>query len=260
MRGNNRACHAEERGRQGERRENASECLARRHEVNDFTTRGQRLIDRLPTDGSLAAIVCGGDALRITRIAHVGFTRFRPPLGPVLRPGVPRGSSLAEFDGLNLRDLRVFNSESEDGSHHMPTMMTAGTRVHVQQACGGIAHYSEDMRMARYEERWLGGSDFLPGVQRVMTRVAAHVCHEDLHTEAVPVKIVTHLAADFLAVDIAVHGAERLESLKPAEDTGSEVTSVPDFVTFREVFEDCVVEKAVRVGHEANAHASGMIA
>jgi len=116
------------------------------------------------------------------------------------------------------------------------------------------------MRMARDEERWLGGSDFLLGVRRVMTRVTAHVCHEDLYTEAIPVKVVTHLAADFLAVDIAVDGAKRLESLKPAENTGSEITSVPDFVTFRKVFEDCVVEKAVRVGHEANAHASGMIA
>jgi hypothetical protein len=35
---------------------------------------------------------------------------------------------------------------------------------------------------------------------------------------------------------------------------------VPDLVTFGEVSKNCVVEKAVRVGHEANAHASGMIA
>ena len=73
-------------------------------------------------------------------------------------------------------------------------------------------------------------------------------------------KVFTSLAADVGSIDIAVDGAEGLKRLKGAEDARPEITGVPDFVTFGEVFEDCVVEKAVRVGHEANAHASSMIA
>jgi len=138
-------------------------------------------------------------------------------------------------------------------------MVSAGARVHVQQVRGGVAHDPEDMGMARDEERRLGGGDFFPGVRRVIARVAAHVSHVDIEAEAAPVKVFTDPAADLGSVDIAVDGAEGLESLKATEDAWSEVTSVPDFVTFSEVFEDCVVEKAVRVGHEAYAHASGMI-
>jgi hypothetical protein len=84
--------------------------------------------------------------------------------------------------------------------------------------------------------------------------------HVDLDAMAVPVKVFADLAANVLAVDIAVDGSDGLKIPKPAEDAGSEVTSVPDFVTFSEVPEDRIVEKAVGVGHEANAHASGMIA
>jgi hypothetical protein len=139
-------------------------------------------------------------------------------------------------------------------------MVSAGARVHMQQASGRVAHYTQDMGMARDEKCRLGGGDFLLRVWRVIARVAAHVSHVDLDAKAVPEKVFTDLAADVWSVDIAVDGAERFEILKRAEDTRSEITSVPDFVTFSEVIEDCVVEKAVRVGHEANAHASGMIA
>lgn len=139
-------------------------------------------------------------------------------------------------------------------------MVSTGTRIQVQQASGGVAHHTEDMRMACDEECGFGSGDFLLGVRRVIARVAAHVSHVDLDAETVPVKVLRDLAADVGPVDIAEDGAEGFESLKPVENARSEIAGVPDFVTFSEVFEDRVVEKAVRVGHEANAHASGMIA
>jgi len=69
------------------------------------------------------------------------------------------------------------------------------------------------------------------------------------------VQVFTYLTADLGSVDIAVHGTEGFERLKTTEDAWSEVTSVPHFVACSEIFEDCIVEKAVRVGHQAYAHA-----
>jgi hypothetical protein len=138
-------------------------------------------------------------------------------------------------------------------------MVPASSRVHVQEVRGGIAHNPQDMRMSSEEERWLRGSDFFPGVRGVIARVPANVSHVDPDAKAVPVEVFGDVAADFVSVDIAVDGAERLESLKLTKNVRSEITGVPNFVTFGEVLEDGVVEKSVRVGHEANAHASGII-
>jgi hypothetical protein len=101
--------------------------------------------------------------------------------------------------------------------------------------------------MARDEEARPGGGDFLFGVRRVFTRVATHVIHVDLDAGTVPVEVFGDLAADVRSVDIAVDTAERLKCLKTIEDSGSEVTGVPDFIARSEVSEDCFIEKAVRV-------------
>jgi hypothetical protein len=65
----------------------------------------------------------------------------------------------------------------------------------------------------------------------------------------------TNLTPHLVPIDIAAHRAERLESLKPLEDARSEIARVPDLIAVRKILEDRLVEKAVRVGHQANAHA-----
>jgi hypothetical protein len=92
--------------------------------------------------------------------------------------------------------------------------------------------------MARDEQRWLSGGDVFPDVRRVIARVAAHVRHVDLDAQArIGLKASSRsrtLGPKSLACQISSHSAKYLKNR--------------------------VVQKAVRVGHEANAHASGMIA
>src|SRR5579871_4569834 len=132
----------------------------------------------------------------------------------------------------------------------MPAMVSACSRIHVQQVALGIAHDTQNMGMTRDEKRGLGGGNLALRVGRVMTGITAHVRHIDLHTGTAPVKILAKRVADLRSVDIAVHTTDGLEPLQRAEDSWSEVTGVPDFVTLSEIAEDCLVKKTVRVGHE----------
>jgi hypothetical protein len=57
------------------------------------------------------------------------------------------------------------------------------------------------------------------------------------------------LAADILAVDIAIHPAQRFESSKPGGHFNrAEVTGVPDLIAGFEMPENVVVEEMMGVG------------
>ena len=57
----------------------------------------------------------------------------------------------AEFDSLNTGNLPGVDTEAEQGSHDVPSIVTAGAGVHVQRTERGVAHHFQNVRVAADE-------------------------------------------------------------------------------------------------------------
>ena len=137
----------------------------------------------------------------------------------------------------------------------MPALAAAGAGVEVDELAGGVADDFEDVGVAADEEAGPAGVEFGFDAAFVSAGVAADVGHVDAKAFAFPAEVAREFVADFVAVDIAVDAAERFaEGLEGSEHIGAEVTGVPEFVDFGEVFEDGGVEETVGVGEETDAH------
>jgi len=131
----------------------------------------------------------------------------------------------------------------------VPSMMTAGTRIHMEKAECLIAHDFQNVGMTADEQSRPLPAELLQCTPVVITRIAADVCHIACEAIAIPDEILRDIGTEPSAVDVSVNAPKRLERPERLQNIDrSEVACVPDLIAFGEMPENSVVEKSVCVG------------
>ncbi len=156
---------------------------------------------------------------------------------------------------LDVIDLRCGHTESQHRSFGMPSLMTAGAGVHVQETRCGIANDFQNVRVAGDEQSGLTPRDFSGDTGLILAGVPADVGHENANALTFPFQIERQIGAQFRAVHIAVNPSHGFESVQPVENLArTEVTRMPDFIALSEMLEYGLVEKSVSVGKKSDPH------
>ncbi len=154
----------------------------------------------------------------------------------------------AQFDGLHLGYLSAFHSESQQGSNQMPSVVAARARVHVKQSERLVAHHFQDVGVAADEQARPQSTDFHPGATVVVPGIAANVRNIYAEAFALPGQIQREFSAQLRAVDVPVDSAQSLKASQSIQHfRRPEISGVPYLIAFREVFEDSVIQKTMRV-------------
>ena len=136
----------------------------------------------------------------------------------------------------------------------MEAELPGGSGVDMEQVVDGIVDDFEDVGMPGDEEFRVHGLDFLHGARVVMAGITSDVGHQHLHPLALEGLERGIDAAGHAAVDVAAHGAERLECGDPVGQLDrADVARMPDFVHVFQKFAERVVEGSVGVGYNADA-------
>jgi hypothetical protein len=173
---------------------------------------------------------------------------WSPSTGSSSRTNGAASAARTEFDCLHAGYLPGFHGKSQQGSDEVPSIVTAGARIHVNEAERLVAHDFQDVGMAADEEAGPKPTEFLPGTPVVVAGVAADVRHVDSDAFAFPNQILREVCAEFRPVNVSVNSPDRLEGSETIQHVRSpEVSRVPHLVAFGEVMEDGVVQKTVCV-------------
>lgn len=162
--------------------------------------------------------------------------------------------SFSQFNNMAVFHIFSIDHESNECPHFMPAFLTGCTGIHVQALEGIVKHHFKDMGMPADEQlRWVG-SDFLFYAQVVLARVTANMRHKDFHLFACPAQLFREKAADFLAIDIAIHTFEGLKGFQLIDNRQcAKIAGMPDLITVFKMAEYGRVEVTMGIRDQSNA-------
>ena len=165
-----------------------------------------------------------------------------------------KGGGSTELDDLEVADVVAVDDEAHQGAHLLPALQSGCSRVDVKQAQRGVVLHLEDVRVSANEELGRRGHQASHHAAVVTAGVAADVLHHDVDALAAKANLLGKHAAQVAAVDVAIHGRERME---PAEAQGhlggADVAGMPNLVDVGKVEGITLVPEAVGVGEQADA-------
>ena len=141
----------------------------------------------------------GDGAVTSTLQPPAGSTGGQPALtvSEVLPP--PR----SQFYRLDLRYLAsLLYGESQHGAHDVPSVVSAGTGVHMKNPERRVTHDLEYVGVAADEQSWAHPAKFLLCPPVVIAGIPANVCHVDVDALALPEEILGHGGAEFRPVNV----------------------------------------------------------
>jgi hypothetical protein len=175
-----------------------------------------------------------------------GSTCFSDGLSP------PSGT---QFDRLHVGYLTRFHGKPQQSADHVPSIVAAGAGIHVNESERLVAHHFQDVGVATDEQPRLVPAEFPRGFPIIIARVPADMRHVGSDALAIPNEILGKLSPKFRTVNVSVHAPDWPERPEPIEHLdGTEVSRMPNLVTFGEVSKNGVVQKSVCVGEQPDSH------
>lgn len=116
-----------------------------------------------------------------------------------------------KLDCLHAGYLPGIHGKSQQSANQVPSIVTAGAGIHVNQAERLVAHNFQNVGVTADEQTRPQPREFLSGTPVVITRISANMGHVDGDARAVPNEILGQVGAEFRSVNVPVNSANRFE-------------------------------------------------
>lgn len=170
-------------------------------------------------------------------------------------------TNLADFPAqtqlhrLHSADFSLHDLHAQQRAHPVEPVRACRPRIDEQAAPPGIALHPQDVAVAAQEDVRAFGLEPGAYARGVAARMSADVDHRTPQSGAVPNEPFRASTPHPVVVDVAIDGPDGGHGGQPVEHLeAADVAGVPDFCAALEVVEDAVVEVAVGVGKDADAH------
>jgi len=145
--------------------------------------------------------------------------------------------------------------EAQKGSHPMEPLDSCGTGIEVQSTPRRVRLDEQQVGMSANEEVRTLVHEALPNAGSVAPGAASDVGHPDGAAVALEMLMFRKVAPDELVIDVAVNSDERGDGGQcVGHPEVPNVAGMPDFIARRKVVQHAVIDVAMGVADQADAH------
>lgn len=161
----------------------------------------------------------------------------------------------AQFYGLHVSDLACIHSETQQRTDPVKTVHSGRPRIEVQASPTRIALHPQQVAVPADKQVRLLALKQGTHPTGIAVWASADVAHQALEPGTIPPQFLRKFRPNSVVVDVAKNGPQwRDLGQGIGHIQRSDVPRVPDFIDCAEVMKDAVVEVAVGVRKQADAH------